>query len=91
MQSIGVLPVYMGLKYVSIYGSGTTISLNNITVTPNQFKFGTIYQIGGDFGIFQVGDRVMFKESDVYCRLAYAGVPYTIVEGARLVLQEYYL
>ena len=91
MQRLGALPVYMGLQFVSIYGFGTTTSLNSIVVTPNQFKFGTIYQIGNNSQIWHVGDRAMFKESDVTCRLAYRGVPYTIVEEAKLVLSEYYL
>ena len=91
MQTLGALPVYMGLQFVSIYGLGTTTSLNNITVTPNQFKFGTIYQIGTNAQIWHVGDRVMFKEADVTCRLAYRGVPYTVIEEAKLVLAEYYL
>ena len=84
------LPVYFGFPFVGIYGAGSVTSINGITVTPNRFKFGTIYQVGGNADPFQVGSIVMFKEDDVYCRLAYAGVPYTIVESARLVLREYY-
>lgn len=83
------LPVYLGLGMVSIYGSGTTQSINGITVTPNRFKFGTIYQISDTITNNIVGDYVMFKEDDVKCRLAVGGVTYTIIEGARLVITEY--
>ena len=83
------VPIYLGLGMVSIYGVGTTRSIHGITVTPNRFKFGTIYQISDTVTNNFVGDFVMFKEADVTCRLAVGGVPYTIIEGARLVITEY--
>lgn len=83
------LPVYLGLGLVSIYGPGTTASIHGFTATPNRFKFGTIYQIADNITNNFVGDRVMFKEDDVTCRLAVGGVQYTFVEGAKLVITEY--
>lgn len=86
------LPVYLNLGQVAIYGVGTPASINGITVSPNQFKFGSIYGFGPqDQGNFDVGSIVMFKETDVVCRLTYRTVPFTIVGQATLVLQEYYL
>ena len=84
------VPIYLGLGLVSIYGSGTTISMHGYTVTPNRYKFGTIYQIADNITNNFVGDRVMFKEDDVKCRiLTTAGLQYTFVEGAKLVITEY--
>ena len=79
----------MGFGMVSIYGLGTTTSINQMTVTPNKFKFGTIYQIGDAVTNNFIGDRVMFKEVDVTCRLAVGGISYTIIEGAKIVVTEY--
>lgn len=86
------IPVYLNLGFVAIYGSGTTTSINGITVTPNQFKFGSIYGFGPqDHSPLVVGSIVMFREADVTCRLAFDTVPFTIVEQAKLVITEYYL
>lgn len=83
------LPVYLGLGLVAIYGGGIERSMSG--VSPSQrgelFKFGTIYQLNSVMG-FEVGNPVMFKESDVQCRLAIDVLTYTIIEGARLVLTD---
>lgn len=84
------VPIYLGLGLVSIYGPGTTSSMHGYTVTPNRYKFGTIYQIADNITNNYVGDRVMFKEDDVACRISVGGgVQYTFVEGAKLVITEY--
>jgi hypothetical protein len=84
------LPIYLGLGMVSIYGAGVTTSRHGYRMTPNQFKFGTIYQIADDITNNYVGDRVMFKEADVKFRLLVAGGPqYTFVEGGKLIITEY--
>jgi hypothetical protein len=86
------LPIYLGLGLVAIYGPGVTSSLHGITVVPNSFKFGTIYQMwdNGSVNTNLIGDVVMFKEDDVVCRLALDGVQHTIMEQAKLVITEYY-
>lgn len=83
------LPVYLGLGMVAIYGGGIQQSMSGITPTlkGQQFKFGTIYQINTVSG-FQIGNSVMFRESDVQCRLAIDVLTYTVVEAARLVLTD---
>jgi hypothetical protein len=85
-----VLAVYFGFPFVGIYGPGVVSNNHGITVVPNRYKFGTIYQIGGDADPFQVGNVVMFKEDDVECRLTWDGVQTTVVPAARVVLTEYY-
>lgn len=84
------LPIYLGLGMVSIYGLGTTTSMNSFTVSPNQFKFGTIYQIADNVTNYFVGDRAMFKATDINCVVTTAGgVKYTIVEQGKLLFTEY--
>jgi hypothetical protein len=84
-----VLPVYLGLGLVAIYGGGIQQSMSGISPSQigQQFKFGTIYQINSVD--FQVGNSVMFNEQDVVCRLTTQNnLVYTIIQGARLVLTD---
>jgi hypothetical protein len=85
-----VLPVYLNLGMVAVYGPGIQTSMSGIapTLIGQAFKFGTIYQMNS-VSDFRVGDSVMFRESDVQCRLATQNnLTYTVLEAARLVLTD---
>lgn len=84
-----MLPVYLPYNIVSIYGIGSLDSGSGITIN-DPLRFGTIDMVS-QYGIqwAQVGDSVLFKETDVECRLVYANSPHTIIPEAKLVLKEY--
>jgi hypothetical protein len=85
-----VLPVYLGLGMVAVYGPGIQTAMSGLTPTliGQSFKYGTIYQMNS-VNDFRVGDSVMFRESDVQCRLATQNnLTYTVLEAARLVLTD---
>ncbi len=87
---MSALPVYLGLGQVAIYGAGIHTSMSGIkpSAIGFDFRFGTIYQMNSVDGFAQ-WDSVMFKESDVICRLATVNnLTYTLIEAARLVLTD---
>jgi hypothetical protein len=81
------LPAYLGVGLFSIYGMGNQVGVNGI-VAPPEYRFSTVYNIwnGGDVNV-QIGDSVMYKESDV-CRLAYANGQWGLVEVEKIKLVE---
>ena len=75
---------------VAIYGMGTTVSTAGIELLDQQsrVRFGSIYQIYSGGAVFVYGgDNVMFSNDDVYCRVSYDGIPYTLIP-ARLVTKQ---
>jgi hypothetical protein len=85
------LPVYMLDGYVAIYGIGTATGVNGLRSAISGFKFGTIYQMGQLSYPFEIGNSVLFRESasGKECRLVTTNnLTFTIVEEARLVIQE---
>lgn len=88
---MALLPITLSAGQVAIYGMGTTVSpsgIGNITAD-GVFRWGSIYQVwpGGETYIYG-GDNVMFNEKDVVCRLAYSGIPYTIVPANLATKQD---
>lgn len=82
------LPAYLPYGFVSIYGVGTPVGTLGMTPPPG-YLFGVIYQIAQhEIEWATVGNNVLFNNSDVVCRLAYANSPYTLIEEAKLVLRE---
>jgi len=85
------LPVFLPYNIVSIYGIGSTTGVSSI-VPPTGYLFGDIDQVS-QYGIewANIGDNVLFKESDIQCRLAYPpdNTSYTLIEEARLVIRDY--
>lgn len=87
---MSVLPINLPSGYVAIYGMGTDVSQIGIGLTSeqNKIRFGNVYQIwDGGAAFIYGGDSVMFKDNDVYDRIVYLGIPYTIIP-ARLVTKE---
>jgi len=84
------LPIVLPIGHIAIYGTGTMVSSSGVANTaPNGIlRWGSIYQVwdGGATYIYG-GDTVMFKESDVVCRIASQNIPYTIVP-ARLATKD---
>jgi kynureninase len=87
---MSALSVYLAPSHVAIYGLGVSQGNSGIFSNTSGFKFGTIYQIGELVGSWQVGNSVLFKTTDVKCRLVTQNnLTYTIIEEARLVLTDY--
>jgi len=85
------VPIILPVGFILVYGLGVEQSQSGITPENTVFKFGSVYQIwdGGEVFVYG-GDSVMFKESDVTCRLAIGTDPnnvYTMIP-ARLVTRE---
>lgn len=84
-----MLPVYLPYNIVSIYGIGSLTGVSGIEIA-DPLRFGVIDDVS-QYGIqwAQIGDSVLFKETDVECRLVYANSAHTIIPEAKLVLKEY--
>lgn len=75
------VPVILPNGYILVYGWGLDQSPNNIVPDNTVFKFGSVYQVwDGGAAFIYGGDQVMWKEGDEYCKLAYAGRPYTQIK-----------
>jgi hypothetical protein len=87
---MAALPIFLPNGTIAVYGTGSTTSPSGIsnTTADGEMRWGSVYQIwnGGATYVYG-GDNVMFKETDVVCRLAYNNIPYTIVP-ARLVTKQ---
>jgi hypothetical protein len=86
-----ILPISLPAGHVLVYGMGTTVSPSGVenTSASGGLRWGNIYQIwdGGETYVYG-GDNIMFKETDVVCRLAYGGIPYTLVPARLATIQE---
>lgn len=58
-------------------------------VAPQDFNFGEIDQVS-QYGIVysQVGQSVLFKGTDIICRINYSSKNYTLLEEGKVVLTE---
>ena len=85
------LPIFLPNGYIAVYGAGSTVSPSGISnITPQGvMRWGSVYQVwaGGETYVYG-GDSVMFKETDVFCRLAYNTIPYTILPARLVTVQE---
>lgn len=87
------LPITLPTGYIAIYGTGTPTSPSGISnIDPNGvIRWGSVYQVWDGGATYIYGnDNVMFKESDVFCRLAAASPAnwvYTVIP-ARLVTKQ---
>lgn len=87
---MSVLPINLSSGHIAIYGMGTDVSSTGVSLTSeqNKLRFGSVYQIwDGGAAFVYGGDNVVFSDKDVYDRVVYLGIPYTIVP-ARLVTKE---
>ena len=86
-----MLPIYLPYNIVSIYGIGTNIGVSGIT-QPQGYLWGNVETVS-QYGIVWAapGDSVLFKDSDVECRLAYPtdNTSYTLIAEVKLVCREY--
>ena len=84
------LPFYFPYNIVSIYGIGSSVSGSGI-VQPANYLWGNVDAVS-QYGIEWAapGDSVLFKETDIECRLAYAAdnTSYTLIAEAKLVGRE---
>lgn len=82
------LPAYLGQGLFSIYGLGNPVGITGL-VAPTGFLFGAVYNAwNGNSELAAAGDSVMFKETDVVCRLAWENGIYTLVETEKIKLTE---
>lgn len=79
------LPIILQNGYILIYGLGNPTGISGLVPNDLNVKYGTVYQIwnGGELFIYP-NQSVLFKEQDVYCRLAWAAWPYTLIQVAKL-------
>jgi len=85
------LPVFLPYGIVSIYGIGSSTGVSDI-IPPEGFLFGRVDQVSQyDILWAKVNDDVLFKESEIECRLAYPpdNTSYTLVQEAKLVIKDY--
>lgn len=84
------LPIELPVGYVLVYGTGTTVSTSGVQIVgeDSPVRYGSVYQIwDGGAAFIYGGDNVMFKDDDIYCRLLYNNIPYTMIP-ARLVTKQ---
>lgn len=87
------LPITLPTGYIAIYGTGTPASPSGIAnIDPSgALRWGSVYKVWDGGATYIYGnDNVMFKESDVFCRLAAASPAtwvYTVIP-ARLVTKQ---
>lgn len=79
------VPITLPEGFVLVYGRGSTQSVSGIIPDNTSIRFGSIYQVwaGGEVFVYG-GTSVMFNPDDAFCRLAWDGRPYTMIEYARL-------
>lgn len=86
-----MLPIYLPYNIVSIYGIGSDTGVSGI-VQPPGYLWGGVDAVS-QYGIEWAapGDNVLFKDSDVICRLAYPtdNTSYTLIPEAKLICREY--
>lgn len=82
---MGYIPIELNEGLVALYKIKQQSSINNIAA-PNEFNWATIYQISW-YGIdhVAVGQSVLYKGTEVVCKLAFAHESYPIIEEAKLV------
>lgn len=81
------LPFVLAYGFVAVYGNGATPGIQGFPAASG-WKFGEIVQVSPGLPTTLEGDSVMFKDSEVRCRISYQNYPYTIVEQAKVVLTE---
>lgn len=84
------LPIFLPYGMVSIYGVGS-VTGNTGIVQPPPFLWGNVDSIS-QYGISwtEVGSSVLFDDSKVICRLAYAAdnTSYTLIMESNIVVRE---
>ena len=81
------LPLVLAYGYVAVYGNGVSPGIQGFPAASG-WKFGEIVQVSPGLPTSLEGDSVMFKETEVRCRISYLNYPYTIVEQAKIVFTE---
>lgn len=82
------LPTYLAQGYFSVYGIGSNIGSSNDIVAPSGFLFGAIEAINESTSNNAIGDSVLFKESDVVCKLTWDNAIHQIVPIDKIILTE---
>jgi len=83
---MAALPIVLTYGYVAIYGAGLAMGVQNFPAAAG-WKFGTVTDEAPDiYGL--IGKSVMFKETEVRCRISYNNYPYTITAKALLAFTE---
>lgn len=82
------LPSYLATGLLSMYGIGSNTSSWGVIASPG-FSFNYVYDIwdGGGNGL-NVGDLILYRESDVVCRLAYDNGNYSLLETNKVITIE---
>lgn len=70
---------------VLIYGAGLATGINNVVIEGNKYRYGTVQRVYDGAVLVYGGDAVFFNFEDQICRVEYNGVPYLLIEEARLV------
>lgn len=81
------LPFVLAYGYVAVYGNGGSPGVQGFPAASG-WRFGEIVQVSPGLPTSLEGDSVMFKETEVRCRISYQNYPYTIVEQVKIVLTE---
>lgn len=79
------LPVKLSSGILSIYGTGSTQGID-LTQSP-QLQFGVVNQLPYDYGMFSLGQNVLFNPSDSN-RVLYQDVQYFLVPEVKIILTE---
>jgi hypothetical protein len=83
------IPIILPTGMVAVYGNGNQGITETGVIIEGTQRYGTIYNIwSGGAPYIYGGDKIIFNESDVNCRIATSnGLTYTILP-ARLVTKQ---
>lgn len=81
------LPIYLFPGQLAIYGPGSTSGISGVVPKDTSMIFGYVYATGGST-LAIPGDSVLFKNTEILCRLAISNWPYMIVQNDKLILTE---
>jgi hypothetical protein len=81
------LPGYLMQGTLSMYGIGSTTSIQGIIATKG-FLWNTVEAVNPEGVAVQVGDSVLYKDEDVVCRLAWDNATHVILPIDKIVFIE---
>jgi len=81
-------PILLPYGSIAVYGNGLSMGISGLQTDTTTNVFATIYFIGQGMDSAVVGNSILFKQSDVVCRLVWDNGIYPIIPSDKILGTE---